>query len=89
MRSPNQGLGSIPVSKKWGSGIDPRVYNILLWDWSLRIQGPIPDHMFMNFGNNPRTQNSLQWDLNILILAQVRSEKVREDNWPFPSVHYT
>ena len=30
MRSPNQGLGSIPALKKWGSGIDPRVHNMLL-----------------------------------------------------------
>ena len=28
MRSPNQGLGSIPVSKKWGSGSDARVHNM-------------------------------------------------------------
>ena len=28
MRSPNQGLGSIPVSKKWGFGSDPRVRNM-------------------------------------------------------------
>ena len=30
MRSPIQGLGSIPASKKWGSGIDPRVQNMQL-----------------------------------------------------------
>ena len=32
MRSPNQGLGSIPASKKWGSGSDPRVHNMRLRD---------------------------------------------------------
>ena len=36
-RSPNQGLGSIPASKKWGSGSDPRVQKIMLWDLYLRL----------------------------------------------------
>ena len=37
IRSPNQGLGSIPASKKWSSGTDPRVQKIMLWDQSFRF----------------------------------------------------
>ena len=59
MRSPNQGLVSIPASKKWGSASDPRVQNMRLRDWSLRILGPIPEQHFMNSGINPRTLNSI------------------------------
>ena len=32
IRGPNQGLGPIPASKKWGSGTDPSVQKIMLWD---------------------------------------------------------
>ena len=37
IRGPNQGLGPIPVSKKWGSGINPWVQKIMLLDQSLRL----------------------------------------------------
>ena len=53
LRNPNQWQGSIPVLKKWGSGSDPRVHNMLLGDWSLRILGPIPEHS----GIIPKTSN--------------------------------
>ena len=55
MRSPNQGLGSIPASKKWCFGSDPRVHYI-------------PELHFMNSGINPRTLNSFLWDLMIKTL---------------------
>jgi len=55
MRSPNQGLGSIPASKKWGSGCDPRVHNMQLRDCSLKILGPIPDQPLTNSGIDPRS----------------------------------
>ena len=56
MRSPNQGLGSIPASKKWGSGSDPRINNMMLWDWSLRILGLIPEPHFLTLGLIPEPQ---------------------------------
>ena len=37
IRGPNQGLGPITMSKKGGSGTDPRVPKIMLWDQSLRL----------------------------------------------------
>ena len=37
MRDPDQGLGPIPASKKCGSGINPRVHKIMLWDWFLKL----------------------------------------------------
>ena len=53
IRSPNQGLGSIPASKQWGSGSDPRVHNMLLRDKRL-----IPE----NTGTYPRTAFYGLWD---------------------------
>ena len=37
IRGPDQGLGPIPSSKKWGSGTDPKAKKIMLWDQSLRL----------------------------------------------------
>ena len=63
MRSPNQGLGSIPASKKWGSGSDIRVQKIMLWELSLRLlllwsQNSI----FLVVGLNPWIRNCYLWD---------------------------
>ena len=56
MGSPNQGLGLILVLKKWGSEIDPRINNVLLWDGSLRILGLVPEPHFFTPGLIPEAQ---------------------------------
>ena len=48
----HQGLGSIPASKKWGSGSDPRVHNVCM-----RL---IPQ----NSGTYPRT--AFLWTLGLI-----------------------
>ena len=62
IRGPNQGLGSIPASKKWGSGIDPRVHKMLFWDLSFRVPSLLWDQSHNSFylalGLDPGTSKS-------------------------------
>ena len=63
IRGPNQGLGPIPASKKWGSGTDPRVQKIMLWDQSLRLLVLWSQNsIFLVLGFDPRTRNCYLWD---------------------------
>ena len=52
--------------KKWSSGCDPRVHNMRLKDWSLRILRPIQEQHFMRSGINLRTSKSFLWDLMVI-----------------------
>ena len=61
--SPDQGLSPIPASKKWGSGTDPRVQKIMLWDQSLRLLVLWSQNsIFSVLGFDPRTRNCYLWD---------------------------
>ena len=56
MRGPDQGLGLIPVSKKWVSGIEPRVHKIMLWDCPVRLLDVvIPEQHLLVLGLHLRT----------------------------------
>ena len=51
IRGPDQGLGPITASKKWGSGTNPRVKEIMLLDqFPLLTSVVIPEQHFLSSG---------------------------------------
>ena len=55
--------GTNPSVKKWGSGTDPRVQKIMLWDQSLRLLVLWSQNsIFWVLGFDPRTRNCYLWD---------------------------